>query len=130
MVAEQLHIQLQVFPSADAGLQGAYDNSRDNMDVIREKVIDFIGENFGTFKYKPAKCRRDLDKIITDLNFDVALGTNFNAVYTGLFHMRDSVSNPYLLGNPKVQTIGAIRNTRDELVTSVLADGSKTQFQC
>ena len=47
--------------SADAGLQGAYDNLRDNMDVISEKVIDFIGENFGTFKYKPAKCRRDLD---------------------------------------------------------------------
>ena len=110
--------------SADAGLQGAYDNLRDNMDVIGEKVIDFIGENFGTFKYKPAKCRRDLDKIITDLNFDVALGTNFNAVYTGLSYMRDSVSTTYLLGNQKVQTIGAIRNTRDELVTSVLADGS------
>ena len=110
--------------SADAGLQGAYDNLRDNMDVIGEKVIDFIGENFGTFKYKPAKCRRDLDKIITDLNFDVALGTNFNAVYTGLSYMRDSVSITYLLGNQKVQTIGAIRNTRDELVTSVLADGS------
>ena len=110
--------------SADAGLQGAYDNLRDNMDVISEKVIDFIGENFGTFKYKPAKCRRDLDKIITDLNFDVALGTNFNAVYTGLSYMRDSVSTTYLLGNQKVQTIGAIRNTRDELVTSVLADGS------
>ena len=110
--------------SAGAGLEGAYDNLRDNMDVIGEKVIDFIGENFGTYKYKPAKCRRDLNKIIRDTAFDVAFGTNFNAVYTGLSYMRETVSNTYLLGSQKVQTIGAIRNTRDALSAAVTSDGS------
>ena len=105
-------------------IQDAYNNLYANMDVIGEKVIDFIGENFGTFKYKPAKCRRDLRKIITDVNYDIALGTNFNAVYSGLAYTRPGASTTYLLGQQKVQTIGAIRNARDAIKISVTTDGS------
>jgi hypothetical protein len=45
-----------------------------------------------TFSYDEAKCRRDLDYIITQAGFDIALGTNYNAVVQGLAYQRASGS--------------------------------------
>jgi len=106
----------------DAELITVYNNLIANMDVIGEQTIDFIAKNFGTFKYDAAKCRRDLRKIIRDTSYDIAMGTNFNAVYTGLSYMR---GNAYtVVTGQKTETIGAIRNARDELKISVTSDGS------
>ena len=43
-----------------------------------------------TFTYNEAKCRRDLDYILTQAGFDITLGTNYNSVTQGLAYQRAS----------------------------------------
>ena len=45
-----------------------------------------------SFSYNEAKCRRDLDYILTQAGFDITLGTNYNAVTQGLAYQRASGS--------------------------------------
>jgi hypothetical protein len=90
--------------------------------TVQENTIDFISKNFGSFKYDSAKCRRDLNLIITDTSYDVALGTNFNAVYTGIAYQR--ASSYTVLNSQLTETVGAIRYARDLLQETVTTDGS------
>jgi hypothetical protein len=80
-------------------------------DAVKEQTIDFISANFGSFKYNSAKCRRDLGLILTNTAFDIALGTNYNAVFNGLAYQR--ANNAYNMANQRVETVGAIRQARD-----------------
>ena len=105
-------------------LKGAETALRTALPTIQQNTIDFINGHFGTFQYNSAKCRRDLDKIISNTAYDVALGTNYNAVFQGLAYQRPN--NAYNLNNQRVQTVGAIRNARDELKVSVTTDGSSS----
>ena len=43
-----------------------------------------------TFSYNEAKCRRDLDYILTQAGYDITLGTNYNSVTQGLAYQRAS----------------------------------------
>ena len=90
--------------------------------TVQKNTIDFINGHFGSFQYNSAKCRRDLTNIITDTAYDVALGTNYNAVFNGLAYQRPN--NLYNLQLQRTETIGSIRNARDELKESVGDDGS------
>ena len=89
---------------------------------VQEDTIDFINGHFGSFQYNSAKCRRDLNNIIIDTSYDVALGSNYNAIFNGRAYNRPN--NNYNLQAQRVETVGAIRNARDELVESVTSDGS------
>jgi len=95
---------------------------RAELPTIQENTINFINGHFGSFKYNSAKCRRDLGKIISNVKYDVALGTNYNGIFQGLAYQRPN--NAYNLNNQRVQTVGAIRNARDELKITVTTDGS------
>jgi hypothetical protein len=95
---------------------------QESLSVIQEKTIDFINENFGSFTYKSAKCRRDLGLLIDDLSFDVALGTNYNGVFSGLAYQRPI--NAYNISAQRIETVGSIRSARDSLKISVTTDGS------
>ena len=97
---------------ASVGLQSDSTNLVAALPVIQEKTIDFINANFGSFKYNSAKCRRDLTNIITDTAYDIALGTNYNATFNGIAYQRPN--NAYNLQNQRVETVGAIRNARDQ----------------
>jgi len=80
---------------------------------IQTGTIDFISKNFGSFRYDSSVCRRDLTNILTDVAYDIALGTNYNAIVNGLAYQRPT--NAYNLANEKTQTIGAIRYARDTI---------------
>jgi hypothetical protein len=102
------------YPSTAGAAAGLVSDSND-IDAIKstlqEQTIDFINANFGSFKYNSSKCRRDLTNIITDLAFDMALGTNYNATFNGIAYQRPN--NAYNLNNQRIETIGAIRQARD-----------------
>ena len=108
--------------SVNSAVAGASLTLKNAMPEIAEQTIDFISKNFGSFTYDSAKCRRDLRKIITDTSYDIALGTNFNAVYNGIAYQRPM---SYTVLNDQItETVGAIRYARDELKISVTTDGS------
>jgi hypothetical protein len=106
----------------DALVLDQFDKAASNLPAIQEKTIDFINENFGSFKYRSSKCRRDLELIINDTSYDMALGTNYNAVFSGLAYQRPI--NAYNLAEQRIETVGAIRKARDELIETVTTDGS------
>ena len=108
--------------STNSSVRESFELAEANLAIVQEKTIDFINENFGSFTYKSAKCRRDLGLIIGDTAYDVALGTNYNAVFNGNSYQRPI--NAYNLANERVATVGAIRYARDQLKTSVTTDGS------
>jgi len=89
--------------------------------TIQTGTIDFINKNFGSFTYDSAVCRRDLGYMLTDLAYDVALGTNYNQVYSGIAYNRPT--NGYNLANERTETIGSIRYARD-LVADELSDST------
>ena len=115
----------RTYPStvaASAAVKADFVNVKQSLSVIQEKTIDFINENFGSFTYKSAKCRRDLGLLIDDLSFDVALGTNYNGVFNGLAYQRPI--NAYNISAQRIETVGSIRSARDSLKISVTTDGS------
>jgi len=90
--------------------------------TVQENTIDFINGHFGSFQYNSAKCRRDLNNIITDTAYDVALGTNYNAIFNGRAYNRPN--NAYNLQAQRTETVGSIRYARDQLKETVTDDGS------
>ena len=59
-----------------------------------------------TFTYDETKCRRDLDYIITQAGFDIALGTNYNQITQGLAYQRDS--GAFVQNNQLSQELAAV----------------------
>ena len=90
--------------------------------TTQEETIDFVNANFGSFKYNSAKCRRDLDLILTFNAFDIAFGTNYNAVFNGLAYQR--ANNAYNLQNQRIETVGAIRYARDRAAEELAASSN------
>jgi hypothetical protein len=95
------------------------------LDTIKIDTIDFINKNFGSFRYDSSVCRRDLNYILTDVVYDIALGTNYNAVYSGIAYNRPI--NSYNLANEKIQTIGALRFARDSLQDEITDATAETR---
>ena len=88
---------------------------------IQESVIDHINTNFGSFTYDSAKCRRDSKILKTGSAYDIALGTNFNAVRDGLSYRRGMSRK--VIEEQLTQTVGAITEERD-LVEALLSDAT------
>jgi hypothetical protein len=67
-----------------------------------------------TFTYNEARCRRDLDYVLTAAGYDIALGTNYNAITQGLAYQRPSgavVQNDQLS-----QELASIAFARDKVL--------------
>jgi hypothetical protein len=81
---------------------------------ITVKVGDVITQETTSFVYDETKCRRDLGYILDAVGFDVALGTNYNAVTQGLAYQRAAVN--YLQSNQLSQTLSAISFAKNEVL--------------
>ena len=88
---------------------------------IQKSVIDHINTNFGSFTYDSAKCRRDSTILKTGAAYDIALGTNFNAVRDGLSYRRGMSRK--VIEEQLTETVGAITEERD-LVEALLSDST------
>ena len=91
--------------------QDAYDLLLANKTYLQAETLAYVENNFD-FQYDQAKCERDTGIIIDAASYDLALGTNYNQVTSGLAYTR--ANSAYLLNNQKTQTIAAIEFARDE----------------
>jgi len=89
--------------------------------TIKESVIDYVNSNFGSFKYDSAKCRRDSKLLQTGAAYDIATGSNYNAVRDGSAYRRSLGKE--VLDNQLTETVGAITQQRD-LVAALLSDST------
>jgi hypothetical protein len=78
-----------------------------------------------SISYDETKCRRDTGLILDAVGFDLALGTNYNAVTTGLAYQRYSYTT---LPSQKTVTLSAIQfaKTNTLALAGVSADGTAT----
>ena len=67
-----------------------------------------------TFTYNETKCRRDLDYILTQAGFDIALGTNYNAVTQGLAYQY--ASGAVVQSSQLQQELAAVAFARDKVL--------------
>ena len=84
--------------------------------------LDAIGE----FEFDEAKCARDTGIILQGVGYDLALGTNYNAVTNGLAYRRGNASE--VIDNQLTETVDAIEVGKDEVLAlpEVLANGTAT----
>lgn len=75
---------------------------------ITVKTGDVITQESGSFTYDEAKFRSDLDSILEGTGFDVALGTNYNAITQALAYQRTNTIQP--------QTLSAINYAKNEVL--------------
>jgi hypothetical protein len=74
---------------------------------------------FNKFYYDETLCRRDSGYIITGVQYDVALGTNYNAVTSGNAYRRANASSQAVIANELTQTLGAIAYMKSGAATSM-----------
>ena len=76
----------------DSGYVAAKDNILTNREFIIEEVNKYILDQFTNLSYNQDKCERDINLITVGTAYDVAFGTNFNAVYSGTGYARANAS--------------------------------------
>lgn len=82
------------------------------------------------FEFDEAICRRDLGLILDGLQWDIAFGTNYNAVTSGLAYQRGSVSAIKVIAEQQVATRSAFNEAKgaiasiDEVKNSTGYDGA------
>ena len=96
-----------------------------NIEFLADEITAYVTATFATstFTYDETLCRRDAGYILDGVYFDAAIGSNWNAVYSGIAYRR-SVST-VVTASQLTQTIGAVTFLRDqaalELATSTTA---------
>lgn len=94
-------------------IQG-YNTIKGNKELVQTNISIFIANNFQSFEYDEAKCRRDVGIMIEAVAYDGAIGTNYNSVTAGLAYQR--ANSGYVLSDQNLQTILAIKYLRDQII--------------
>jgi hypothetical protein len=118
--AAQIAAGLGLRPRTDPGAS-AYNAKKlleDNRLFIQDETIGFINANFVNFdsNYDSVKCERDTGILIDAASYDAALGTNYNAVTSGLAYQR--ANSAYVKNRQKIQTIGAINFAKSQVAAA------------
>ena len=127
---EQEPSEGKVFESpgpAGQSLIDAVDTLIDNRTFLTNETTAFINNVYdngsGTlFVYDSDKCSRDTGLIIDAIGYDVAFGTNYNAVTTGLSYQR--AGSGYVQSDQQTETIGAINYVKSQSATYLAADAT------
>jgi hypothetical protein len=97
----------------DGDLQQGYNTIKSNKETVVDEISIFIANTFQSFTYDETKCRRDVALIIEAAAYDAALGTNYNAITTGLAYQR--ANSAYVLSDQNLQTELAIEYVKARL---------------
>ena len=97
-----------------------------NLDFLAAEVSAFVQvtNNGVPFVFDETLCRRDAGYIIEGTHYDIALGTNFNAITSGNAYRRGNISSYLVTATQLIQTIEAIRFIKSESVNSVNSDST------
>lgn len=114
-------IAYQDFTTESAAKINARNSILDRKSKIQTDTIDFLNEKYTRFVYDQVKCSRDADILKTSSAYDIALGTNYNAVRDGISYRRGMTAR--VIDEQKEQTIDAI-NYEASIVGALLSDST------
>lgn len=114
--------KVDAYTDDGTGYGGSRQLIRRNIEFIKAEVIGYINTELAPqFQFNRTTCARDVGLIVDALSYDLALGTNFNAVRAGQAYYR---GNQYdILPDQKPQTIDALTYTKS-LVSEILVANS------
>jgi hypothetical protein len=100
----------------------------DNRLYVQRETIGFIDWNFVNFNdhYTQSEFESDFSLVIDAASYDLALGTNYNSITTGLAYQRDN--REYLRTYQIIQTSAAIAFARDEASLVLAGDSTAQSF--
>jgi len=120
---DQLPSEGTVYPEpgpASTDLINATNQLIANRTFLQEEVIAYINNN--NFVYDSAKCERDTGLIIDAAYFDAALGTNYNAVTSGLAYQR--ANSAYVISGQITETVGALQYAKTQSAAAAASDAT------
>jgi hypothetical protein len=112
---------LQRNSEEDIDRKTAVDILRDNIDFIKDEVVEYIDSNFTVLSYDREKCARDVGIIIEALGYDLMFGSNFRSITAGRSYMR--VNAAKVASGQKLATIGGFKQLK-KLVAELLKQNS------
>jgi len=112
-----------IYYSDNAGIPAVNRNARKqlqaNRTYIQDYMLQWIDNNY--FLYDSDKCRRDTaEYILPAVERDMLLGTNFNAIQSGIAYYSATASE--VIGEQLTETAGAVRYLKDQVANNVLTD--------
>jgi hypothetical protein len=117
----------------DRYFEVATDLMTKNIDFVKDETTAWIDSQIAAdtgiwaeFTFDDTKCTRDLTNILTDVAYDVALGTNYNGVFNALAYMRPN--NAYNIQEQREETIGGIQYAQSLIQPSISDSTSLTRF--
>lgn len=110
----------------DSGVINAKNNIIANREFIVDEITSYISEQFTDLSYNQDKCERDTTIITIGNAYDVALGTNYNAVVNGIAYTRANASG--VIDRQLTQTLGSLEylKTRITDLSAVAANSIAT----
>ncbi len=119
--------KVEAYTDDGTGYGGARQLIRRNIEFIKAEVIGYINTELSPpFQFNETKCARDIGYIVDALGYDLALGTNFNAVRAGEAYYRGTQYN--ILPDQKDEYLDALVYTRT-LISEVLAGNSVARLR-
>jgi hypothetical protein len=114
--------KVEAYTDDGTGYGSARQLIRRNIEFIKAEVIGYINTELSPpFTFNETKCSRDVGYIVDALGYDLALGTNFNAVRAGQAYYRGTQYS--ILPDQKDEYLDALIYTRS-LISEILVGNS------
>jgi len=89
-------------------------------DVIADTTVvpatlQFVTDEYSTFKYDHAKCSRDIGYVVDALEYDMQFGTKFNSLKAGMAYRRGIASSLEVVENQLEATLASFDVVREEI---------------
>ena len=113
----------KIYFSDDTGIAADKRNARiqlqNNRTYIQDHIMGYIDDNY--FVYDSEKCQRDTkDYILPAVQRDLLLGTNFNAIQTGIGYYSATASE--VVDGQLPETVAAVGELKQLVANNVLSD--------
>ena len=92
-------------------------NLQANKTFLQQDVVSYLNANYFTFDGD--KCSRDTGFILDAVKRDIATGSNYHSVYTGLAYRSGTLGAQVVITEQLNETIGAVNYIRDEIAAGL-----------
>lgn len=92
-------------------------NLQANKTFLQQDVVSYLNANYFTFDGD--KCSRDTGFILDAVKRDIATGSNYHSVYTGLAYRSGTLGAQVVITEQLNETIGAVNYIRDEIAVGL-----------
>ena len=103
----------------DTALKKSFDILQANKEDVKNKVADFVDDNYVLFGYDREKCRRDVGYVVEAVRYDMMFNSNFRSIVAGRSYYRAMAST--VVKDQKTATLASFQYLKGKLLEIVKA---------